>query len=259
MMDLGLGGKTVLVTGGSRGIGFCVARALAAEGCQVHLVARDDAGLAEAERRIHGELPSALIHTHVADLSNPQGPAVLQDVLSEVDVLVNNAGSIPGMRLPDAGPAQWQQAWASKVFGYIELSRLAYAHMTARRTGVIVNIIGIAGERARAEYIMGCTGNAALMAFTRALGGESGDYGVRVVGVNPSLTNTDRGAAILSATSRRAYGDERHQAQVLGRLPFGRMAEPTEIADLVAFLASDRASYISGTVIDVDGGGLYRG
>lgn len=258
-MDLGLGGKTALVTGGSKGIGFSVARALAAEGCRVHLVARGSDGLAEAHRRIRDELPSAVIRTHAVDLGDPRGPSMLQDVLSEVEILVNNAGSIPGMHLPDAGPAQWQQAWATKVFGFIELSRLAYGHMAARRTGAIVNIIGIAGERARGEYIMGCTGNAALMAFTRALGGESVDHGVRVVGVNPSLTNTERGAAILNATSRRTYGDERHQADVLGKLPFGRMAEPAEIADMVAFLASNRASYVSGTVIDVDGGSLYRG
>ncbi|HEX2518074.1 MAG TPA: short-chain dehydrogenase/reductase, partial [Castellaniella sp.] len=257
-MDLGLNGKTALVTGGSKGIGFHVACVLAAEGCRVHLVARSSAGLADAERRIHDELPSAFIGTHVADLGDPQGPSVLQDVLPGIDILVNNAGSIPGMRLPEAGPEQWQRAWASKVFGYIELSRLAYGHMAARHAGAIINIIGIAGERARGEYIMGCTGNAALMAFTRALGGESVDHGVRVVGVNPSLTNTDRGAAILNATSLRGYGDERHQADVLSQLPFGRMAEPTEIASVVAFLASDRASYISGTIVDVDGGSLYR-
>lgn len=258
-MDLGLGGKTALVTGGSHGIGFCVARALAAEGCRVHLVSRGSGGLEDAKKRIHDEWPSAFVGTHVADLGDPQGLSSLQNTLSEVDILVNNAGSIPGMGLLEAGPAQWQQAWASKVFGYIELSRLAYGRMVARRAGVIINIIGIAGERARGEYIMGSTGNAALMAFTRALGGESVDHGVRVVGINPSLTNTDRGVAILNATSRRLYGDEQHQPQVLDRLPFGRMAEPAEIASVVTFLASDRASYISGTIVDVDGGSLYRG
>jgi NAD(P)-dependent dehydrogenase (short-subunit alcohol dehydrogenase family) len=147
-----------------------------------------------------------------------------------------------------------------KVFGFINLTRGLYAHMAARRRGVIINVIGAAGERLNAQYIIGTTGNAALMAFTRALGSASVDVGVRVVGINPGLTETDRATMLVRRWSAAHFGTEDRWQELpqVTRLPFGRMAQPREIADIAAFLASDRAGYISGTIVTVDGGAVSR-
>ena len=106
-------------------------------------------------------------------------------------------------------------------------------------------------------YICGAAGNAALMAFTRGVGATSTRHGVRVVGVNPTVTHTDRTVALYKARARAAYGDESRWEQMLADLPFGRQANAEEVADLIVFCASARASYLSGTVIDVDGGRRY--
>jgi 3-oxoacyl-[acyl-carrier protein] reductase len=135
-----------------------------------------------------------------------------------------------------------------------------YASMKERRAGVIVNVIGNSGERMNARYILGSSGNLALMGLTRALGGRSSDFGVRVVGVNPGLTATERAGFLLRGWSQNRYGTPDRGDDVLAamNLPFGRMCEPTEIADPVAFLASRRAGYISGTILTVDGGAAHR-
>jgi 3-oxoacyl-[acyl-carrier protein] reductase len=132
--------------------------------------------------------------------------------------------------------------------------------MRDRRHGVIVNVIGLAGERPSADYIVGSAGNAALMAFTRGVGGSSIDDGVRVVGVNPGLVNTERLEAILRAQAAQRFGDAERwrECQDASKLPAGRAADPREIADVVAFLACARASYMSGTIVTVDGGRTYR-
>jgi 3-oxoacyl-[acyl-carrier protein] reductase len=146
------------------------------------------------------------------------------------------------------------------VFGYIDLTRSLYRSMKAAGGGVIVNVIGTAGERPRADYVIGSTGNAALMAFTRAVGGRSADDGIRVVAVNPALTATDRAETMLRSWALQRWGNEARWRELEAEmnLPFGRMATAGEVADVVAFLASPRAGYISGTVVTVDGGGSNR-
>jgi 3-oxoacyl-[acyl-carrier protein] reductase len=130
--------------------------------------------------------------------------------------------------------------------------------MKARGEGVIVNIIGLAGAKPDANYIAGSAGNAGLIQFTQALGGHAPADGLRVVGINPSLTSTERALGILDFKAKRNAGDPDFRATFLKSLPFGRMAAPEEIADLATFLASPRAGYISGAVIDVDGGTRWR-
>src|SRR6185295_14402214 len=120
---------------------------------------------------------------HVTDLRKGEHIARLAKDASDIDILVNNAGDIPGGSLDRIDEATWRHAWELKVFGYINLTRRIYAHMKARGHGVIINDIGAAGERYDANYIAGSTGNAALMAFTRALGGKSLDDNIRVVGI----------------------------------------------------------------------------
>jgi len=168
-MDLHLRGKRVLITGASKGIGAAAAEAFAEEGAHLRLAARSEdqlKALAERLRSAHQIDATA----HVVDLRKPEDRARLVKDASDIDILVNNAGDIPGGPIDKIDEATWRHAWELKVFGYINLSRAIYAQMKARGHGVIVNDIGAAGEKFDANYICGSAGNAALMAFTRALG-----------------------------------------------------------------------------------------
>lgn len=256
-MDFGLKGKHVLITGGSKGIGLACAKAFAAEGCNLHLVARDAARLETAKSDILG-IRRVAVTLHPMDLSKNGAAKDVAVACGEIDVLVNNAGAIPGGSIETIDEALWREAWDLKVFGYINMTREVLPGMRRRKRGVIVNVIGLAGVKPSYDYICGAAGNAALMAFTRGVGAASTHHGVRVVGVNPTATRTDRTIALYKARAKITYGDESRWEEMLADLPFGRQAEPQEVADLIVFCASDRASYLSGTVIDIDGGALYR-
>lgn len=260
-MQLELEGKHALVTGASRGIGLSIARQLAGEGCHLTLAARDADALGTVQQHLKQQFPSVQIKIQAVDLSTTQDQVRLGDLAGDVDIFVNNAGSNPAGELLATTDAMWRKAFDLKVFGYINLTRMALEGMQAAgRKGVIVNVIGFAGERLTSKYIIGSTANAGLIAFTRSLGSSSTDFGVRVVGVNPSLTATDRAVTMLKSWCKAEYGtEERWQDYEAGmKLPFGRMATCEEVADAVLFLASARASYISGVVLNVDGGGVYR-
>lgn len=252
-MELGLAGCKVLVTGGSKGIGLAVAQGFAAEGCDVVLVSRGEAALASAADALSAR-HNVAVATLALDLSQPGAAERLAAAHPGIDILVNNAGAIPGGDIATIDEATWRAAWDLKVFGFINLARLYFAGMKARRSGVIVNVIGLAGERPSFDYIAGTAGNAALMAFTRALGSKSVDHNVRVVAVNPPATATDRMITLARQRAQAQLGDAERWRETLAGLPFGRPATPEEIADMVVFLASDRASYMSGTVVTVDGG-----
>jgi NAD(P)-dependent dehydrogenase (short-subunit alcohol dehydrogenase family) len=256
-MDLDLNGLTALVTGASRGIGFAIAQGLAREGCHLHLAARTAADLEAARKKILDEC-DVRVGCHALDLSESESIAKLAERCSQVDILINNAGGIPSARLGEIDEARWRKAWDLKVFGYINLTREVYRAMQEKRRGVIVNVIGVSGERLRQDYIAGSTGNAALMAFTKTLGGESVDYGVRVVGVNPGQIDTDRLRSRFEPLAKAELGDGGRWRELVRNAPFGRLARPDEIADAVVWLASKRASYVSGTVLTVDGGRAVR-
>jgi NAD(P)-dependent dehydrogenase (short-subunit alcohol dehydrogenase family) len=259
-MDLQLAGRTVLVTGGSKGIGLAVAKGFAAEGCRLHIAARTRADLDRAAHAIKATANVA-VEVHDVDLAKPGAAAALAESCGDIDVLVNNAGAIPGGTIATIDEARWRDAWDLKVFGYVNLARAVYERMKARRAGAIVNIIGLAAERPSANNIAGSTGNAALVAFTRALGGSSLDDGVRVLGVNPGFVETDRMVTLLKTRAQQAFGDAERWREVLAqmKLPLGRAARPEEVADVVVFLASPRAGYVSGTVVTIDGGAGVRG
>jgi 3-oxoacyl-[acyl-carrier protein] reductase len=255
-MDLHLDGKVALITGGSRGIGLAAAQALAAEGCELRLLGRSAEALAQAAAALR--TTGATVRTHACDLAQSSALDELGDLADDLDILVNNAGAIPRGTLTELDEGRWRNAWDLKVYGYINLTRHVYRLMQARSQGVIVNVIGVGGERPTAAYVAGSSANAALMAFTCALGGESVDHGVRVVGVNPGIVATDRMKSLLTSDAERRWGDPQRWRELLAGRPFGRAAEPAEVADVIAFLASPRASYISGTVVTVDGGGTTR-
>jgi NAD(P)-dependent dehydrogenase (short-subunit alcohol dehydrogenase family) len=199
---------------------------------------------------------------HPGDLSVTANVLALARACGDVDILVNNAGAIPGGRIDQVDDEKWRRAWDLKVFGYINLTREVYGRMRNRGSGVIVNVIGVAGERNRSDYIAGTTANAGLMAFTRALGSESVDFGVRVVGVNPGRIETERQVKGLMFAAEQRLGDpsrwQEIRDQMVETLPFKRSGRPDEVADLVVFLASARASYISGTIITIDAGQSLR-
>ena len=252
-MDLQLSGKRVLITGASKGIGAAAAEAFAEEGCHLQLAARSGDklnALADQLRAAHQIDATA----HVVDLRKQEDVTRLAEEAADIDILVNNAGDIPGGSIDKIDEATWRHAWDLKVFGYINLTRQVYARMKARGGGVIVNDIGAAGEKFDANYICGSAGNAALMAFTRALGSKSLADNIRVVGINPGPVGTDRHVTLLKTRARTQFGDESRYKEFQKGLPLGRPAHAREIGDLMAFLASDRSGYTSGVIFTVDGG-----
>jgi NAD(P)-dependent dehydrogenase (short-subunit alcohol dehydrogenase family) len=260
-MDLELRGKKVLVTGASKGIGLACAQGFAAEGARVNIASRSEPDLkaaADAIARHH----KTEVSVHPFDLGKTGNVLALAKACGDVDILINNAGAIPAGSLTQISDETWRHAWDLKVFGFINLSRAIYQRMRERGSGVIVNVIGVAGERHRPDYIAGTTGNAGLMAFTRALGAESVDFGIRAVGVNPGRIETERQIGHLKEQAQKEFGDASRwkevQARIAKTLPFKRSGQPSEVADLVVFLASARASYISGTIVTIDCGQTMR-
>lgn len=253
-MDLGLQGKTALITGGSKGIGRASAEVLADEGCNVVLVAREQAALDAAAEAIRARRQVA-VRTISADLSSDVAVRRVADIAGAVDILVNNAGAIPPGDLLSVDDERWRRAWDLKVFGYISFSRVVYAAMKARGSGVIVNVIGSAGEKFPTGYIAGAAGNASLMAFTRALGKGAPADGLRVVAINPGPVETERHVMLQRDRAAKELGDPERWRELTKGMPFGRPATPAEIGYAVAFLASPRSGYTSGTVLTIDGGG----
>jgi NAD(P)-dependent dehydrogenase (short-subunit alcohol dehydrogenase family) len=252
-MDLHLRGKRVLITGASKGIGAAAAEAFAEEGCHLRLAARSAEALEALAKKLRAE-HGVEVTAHAVDLRKPNDLASLAAAAGDVDVLVNNAGDIPGGSIDKIDEPTWRHAWELKIFGFINLTRLIYAEMKARGHGVVINDIGAAGEKFDANYICGSAGNAALMAFTRALGGKSLADNIRVVGINPGPVGTDRHITLMKTRAKNQLGDENRYKELQKGFPLERPARPREIADLMTFLASDRSGYTSGVIFTVDGG-----
>ncbi len=257
-MDLGLAGKHALITGASRGIGEAIARRLAEEGCRLTLAARSADRLAALREEI-GAAHGVRVRDIAIDLTEKGASARLAGKAGPVDILINNAGAIPPGRLQEIGGAEWRAVWELKLFGYIDLIRAVYPAMAASGGGAIVNICGASGERPKANYICGATANAALMAFTQALGGDSMNDAIRVVALNPGPTETEHLVRLTRKSAAEKLGDPERWRELWAPLPDGRAATVNEIADTAAFLASPRSAYISGTVVTVDGGYCNRG
>jgi NAD(P)-dependent dehydrogenase (short-subunit alcohol dehydrogenase family) len=252
-MQLRMNGRQVIITGGSKGIGEAAARAFAQLGCNVHLVARNETRL----RTLCDELSTRdnIRATYSAvSLDEPDAANIVADACRQADVLINNAGDIPNGSIEQLDNKRWKASWDVKIFSAIALSRLFLEGMKQRKSGVIINVIGIAGDLLDGTYIAGSVGNAALAAFTKALGAWTPQFGIRVVGVNPGAVATDRLERIHRQSARELYGDETRWPELSQSLPFGRAARPEEVADAMTYLASDQASYISGSILTIDGG-----
>lgn len=266
-MDLGLQGKTAVITGGSKGIGLACAKVLMAEGCDVVLVARSPDALESARAELAGP-GTAQVRTMPLDIADAGAREQLASVFDDASILINNAGAIPGGALQDVSFDQWKTSWELKVHGYIEMTRLVLQRRADKRGTVVLNVIGNAGVHPKYNYVCGATANSALITFTKAVGGqcttESGtvpadfSWKARVLGINPGATRTDRLMKVYRARALGRYGDAERWRELLDDQPFGRLTEPEEIAWLAAFLVSAKASYLSGVVVDADGGVGYR-
>src|ERR1700722_197849 len=256
-MELGLRGRKALVTGASKGIGRACAEVLAEEGCDVTLVSRTAVDLEKARAEIDGK-HNVGVRVFALDLSDGKNVDKVAAECADIDILVNNAGAIPGGNIDAVTEERWRTAWDLKVFGYINMTRRFYAQMRERRRGVIVNVLGAAGQNPDFNYIAGSSGNASLMAFTLAMGGMSPRDNLRVVGINPGPVMTERLITLTKTRARDTLGDESRWEELMKGHAFGRAAKPEEIAWMVAFVASDRSGYTPGNIITIDGGGSSR-
>ncbi len=261
-MDLGLKGKTALVTGGSKGIGRAVARALAGEGAGVMICARDPEALKRAAGEIERETGAEVL-TASADLSELDAvKRVAADAISRlgrIDVLVNNAGAIKGGDFLTTPDEEWLRGWSLKLLGYIRMAREVLPHMQKQGGGRIVNVVGAAARNPATTYMMGGAANAALINFTKALADLGAKSNVLVTGVSPGPVKTERWDSLASQQAKAQGKDiETYVREQSANYPLGRIAQPDEVANLVCFLASERASFLTGITITVDGG-ITRG
>jgi NAD(P)-dependent dehydrogenase (short-subunit alcohol dehydrogenase family) len=267
-MDLQLQGRHVLITGGSKGIGLACAEAFLGEGARVSLVSRSADNLERAAGRL-AQLPEsrlsddrgnapARIATFAADLKDPdaalQALDAAEKALGPVDILVNSAGAAKRTGPDDLTPRAWHDSMDAKYFTYIHMLDPVVKRMGQRGSGVIVNIIGAGGKVASPTHLSGGAANAALMLVSAGLAAAYGPKGVRVNAVNPGLTLTERLKEGMAAEAKLAnISIDEAIARANQRLPLGRIAKPEEIADAVIFLASPRASYITGAILAMDG------
>jgi NAD(P)-dependent dehydrogenase (short-subunit alcohol dehydrogenase family) len=251
-MDLELGGRNVFVTGGSKGIGLACAKAFVAEGARVAIASRSESNLSAAR----AVLPSVV--TVVADLVSSEAATravrTVERQLGPIDVLVTSAGAAKRTPPDELTASAWHAAMDAKYFSYVHVIDPVIKLMAARGRGVIVNIIGNGGKVAAPTHLPGGAANAALMLVTVGLANAYAARGVRVLGINPGLTNTTRVAEGLRAEAAVLGVSEAEALQrSVDRVALGRMAEPEEIASMTVFAASTRASYLTGVVITMDG------
>ena len=255
-MDLGLNNKHVLITGGSKGIGLACAKLYLQEGAKVSLVSRTEVNLLQAKKELDalGEVhifPSDLVQVGAAQkLIN-----LIEEKVGAIDILVNSAGAAKRTPAFELTEGAWHDAINAKFFTYIHAMNAILPLMAKRGSGVVVNVIGMGGKVATTIHIAGGAANAALMLATTGLAQAYGPRGVRVVAVNPGLTITERLKEGIE-TDARSQGISAEDALKVAssKMPLGRIAQPDEIADSVVYLSSNRASYVNGATLAMDGG-----
>jgi NAD(P)-dependent dehydrogenase (short-subunit alcohol dehydrogenase family) len=255
-MELGLAGKSALITGASRGIGAAVATELAREGVHVCLVARDVARLNQVASR----LSSATVRTavHVADLREPQAAtaavAAAVAAFGRLDVLVNNAGATKRADFFALTDEDFHDGFELKFHGAMRATRAAWPHLRAT-SGTVINIVGVGARSGAADFTIGGAVNAALLNFTKAMADIGIQQGVRVNAVNPGLIATDRfNGNVERMMHERSITREQAIAERLATHGTTRVGRPAEIGALVAYLASDQAAFMQGALVDIDGG-----
>jgi NAD(P)-dependent dehydrogenase (short-subunit alcohol dehydrogenase family) len=256
-MNLGLKGKVVLVTGGSKGIGLACSRAFLEEGGRVAIVSRSPVNLDSALRDLAAS-PGDLIAIPCDLKESAAAKAMVAEVegrIGSVDVLVNSAGAAQRYLPEDLSADAWHTAMDAKYFTYIHSMDAVLPGMVKRSRGVIVNIIGMGGKVATPTHLPGGAANSALMLATVGLANVYGSKGIRINAINPGSTMTDRIRAALKLEAKtRGLPEEEVLAQGQARVPLKRYASSEDVANLTLFLASDRASYITAAIVPMDGG-----
>lgn len=255
-MDLGLKGKSVLITGGSKGLGLACAVAFAEEGARVAIASRSAENLAAGAATLKDKGFDVLAIE--ADLRLPDAAQRMVDTaereLGDIDVLINSAGAAKRADPRKLDMQAWHDAMDAKYFTYVHAMQAVLPGMLLRSRGAIVNIAGIGGKVASIWHLTGGAANAALMLVTAGLAHAHGSSGIRVNAINPGFALTERLRAgnVAEAAAQKISVDEllRRGAE---RIPLGRYARAEEVADVAVFLASDRASYVTGAVLSMDG------
>ena len=257
-MKLGLEGKIALVAAASRGLGRAVAEELAREGTHLVLCARGADALRETAESIRAETGVTVVEV-VADLGEPEGVArVTQQALTEfgrVEILVTNAGGPPAGPFETHSAAVWENAVRQTLMSVVELTRAVLPGMKERRWGRIINVTSIAVKQPVDNLILSNSVRAAVTGFARTLANEVAPFGITVNNVMPGYTRTQRVEELAQKNaSLRGTTPDAERSVWESQIPMGRLGEPAEFAAMVAFLASERASYTTGASIPVDGG-----
>lgn len=258
-MDLGIKGRVAMVAAASKGIGFGVASALAKEGCRVSICARDAGALETARGKLLEESPQARLLAHACDVMKPEDieawyrKTVAQ--LGDVDILVTNTGGPPAARFLDLSEEQWRRGIDLTLMNVVRLCRLVLPGMRERRWGRIIHLTSLAAKMPMALLTISSTLRAGLSALTKTMSNEFSRDGVLVNAVLPGHVLTDRQIELNELRSKQeGVPLQEYADRVVRAIPIGRYGEPREIGDVVAFLASDRAGYVTGASIAVDGG-----
>jgi NAD(P)-dependent dehydrogenase (short-subunit alcohol dehydrogenase family) len=258
-MKLGLDGKVVWITGGSKGIGLACAKAFGQEGAHVAIASRSQQNLDAAKESLKRDGVNVItVRSDFSDPRDTQAAALeTEKMLGPIDVLVNSAGAAKRRPWEKLDAEGWRQGMDSKYFTYVNAMDAVRAGMIERKRGSIVNVIGLGGKAASTMHLSGGAANAALMLVTAGWANALGKYGIRVNAVNPGNTLTERLQESLRLDAQKQGITE---AEALRRneerVPLGRLAKPEEVAAVVLFLASDQASYVTGAIIPMDGGRL---
>jgi NAD(P)-dependent dehydrogenase (short-subunit alcohol dehydrogenase family) len=255
-MELGLQDKIILITGGSKGIGFACAEAFCREGARVAIASRSQSNLHAA----HDNLAKSghRVFTVRADLVQSADAksmvSVTQEELGPIDVLINSAGAAKRYAPEDLVAQSWHDAMDAKFFAMVHPLDAVLPGMLERGHGVIVNIIGMGGKVASPIHLPGGAANAAMMLVSNGMASAYARQGIRINAINPGATMTGRVKEALAIEARRA-GTTEDEALAKGqaKIPLGRYGDPAEIAEVALFLASDRASYVAGAIVPMDG------
>ncbi|HSB78647.1 MAG TPA: SDR family oxidoreductase [Candidatus Methylomirabilis sp.] len=260
-MDLGIANRVAIVTGGSRGIGRAVAERLCREGASVAVCARSRESLEETQHALEA-LKGGRVLTVEADLTEPAAAGRVVDATAaawgRIDILVNNAGAARGIPFDELTQELWLENLQLKLFGYLRLARLVLPHLRRNGWGRIVNVAGLAGLQPSTLSMPIGLNNAGILNVMKALADGEAAHNILVTSVCPGSILTERQTRLLQdVASAKGISLEAAQREATTAIPLRRMGRPEEVADIVAFLASERASYITGSLVIVDGG-LHR-
>jgi 3-oxoacyl-[acyl-carrier protein] reductase len=253
-MEIRLDGKSALVTGGSKGLGLAAATRFAQSGADVAILARGAEALAAAERSIAAAAPGARVRAIACDVSNPVALEAAwrsaSEAFAKIDILINNAGTSKTGPFEELTDREWQDDLDLKLFAAIRLARLALPGMKARRWGRIINVLNIGAKAPRPQSAPTAVSRAAGLALTKILAGECAPHNVLVNALLIGLIASDQHVQRI----KEQGGDVAQGLREIGkRVPLGRIGEAEEFGNIACFLASDAASFITGTAINVDG------